>query len=400
MSNELQPFVDYITQAGAERARMLNPFTKFIGNKDARLQNGQRGSTVMVEYFEEMADAREVVVGTPPANGIVKRFWPVDVNQWYDQGFQLSDREAAESMDKGEMPKAAERALDTVIRKVNRYAMLKCYKRLFGYGGAVNAVPDAIDDIIDMESLFNTDVHNVPDDGQRMLLVNGVVKANWEKLAIFHQANTAGNDSTQVTGKLGRKFSFQIEHSPALSGLSHTAGTVADGKVEGAVAKGATTAVIKSALGGTLKIGDIFSVAGDTQEHSVIGKPSVKTTEPDKGKLEWSDVTVDADGETVEFYPPVQLDAGWADEAAVTVLGSHGINLAFHPDAFIMASRVLENPPNGLGVVAGQEAVPEIGLILRLQVYRDYMRTGWAWDVLFGCDCHNPRFGGRLIQTP
>jgi hypothetical protein len=81
---------------------------------------------------------------------------------------------------------------------------------------------------------------------------------------------------------------------------------------------------------------------------------------------------------------------------AITRKASHRVNLAFHRDAFALASRPFSgSDPMGLGNF--QSAVdPVSGLTLRLEVSRQFKRTRFAFDILYGVKLVRHQFAARL----
>lgn len=78
----------------------------------------------------------------------------------------------------------------------------------------------------------------------------------------------------------------------------------------------------------------------------------------------------------------------WTSQLVPVVSGTPNStkNLAFHPEAMILAMRGLPEPPEGSGVVAATIRDPESGLVLRvLQAYNPtYLGVQVTLDVLYG----------------
>lgn len=81
--------------------------------------------------------------------------------------------------------------------------------------------------------------------------------------------------------------------------------------VQGAVAQGATAATFDAAsLTGTILPGDVFTVAGDAQEYTVVTGGAAASDEL-----------------AITFTPAVVPGAGWADNAAVTLASNSVANV-------------------------------------------------------------------------
>ena len=126
-----------------------------------------------------------------------------------------------------------------------------------------------------------------------------------------------------------------------------------------------------------LKEGDILTIAGDAQTYVVTEAVSL------------------AVGNTaVKIYPGLaRLTTG---SEAVTVSGSHVMNLAFHRDAIAFATRPLMDPANGLGNLIQSAVDPVSGLSLRLEVSREHKRTRFSYDILYGADVVRRELGCRI----
>jgi hypothetical protein len=150
---------------------------------------------------------------------------------------------------------------------------------------------------------------------------------------------------------------------------THTAGTASGATLDTSdMSVGDTSATLASAGTGTILVGDIVTFGEDTS-----GQTYVITA---------GDADVSGGG-TISFQPG--LKTAWTtDNSTVTLKASHVANLAFHRDAFALATRPFAGAdPLGLGTF--QSAVdPVSGLTLRLEVSRQHKRTRFAYDILYG----------------
>ena len=126
-----------------------------------------------------------------------------------------------------------------------------------------------------------------------------------------------------------------------------------------------------------LKEGDILTIAGDAQTYVVTEAVSL------------------AVGNTaVKIYPGLARPTTGSE--AVTVSGSHVMNLAFHRDAIAFATRPLMDSANGLGNLIQSAVDPVSGLSLRLEVSREHKRTRFSYDILYGADVVRRELGCRI----
>lgn len=149
---------------------------------------------------------------------------------------------------------------------------------------------------------------------------------------------------------------------------THTAGaiTASAPKVKGAQTAGAVALTIDdTTLTGTVKAGDIFSIAGSTQQYTIT-----------------ADATASGNEIAVSIYPA--LVTSYADNAAVTFhqeTTKTQISLAYHRSAIALAVRPLPQVPNSTVI-----SDPRSGLSLRYMMWYDADNAKhWARvDALWG----------------
>lgn len=175
----------------------------------------------------------------------------------------------------------------------------------------------------------------------------------------------------------------------------HTSGTFTDGTVNGANQTGNTLVV--SAITGTLKAGDIITIAGVNAINRLTGD--------DQAALRQFVVTADvASGATsIPIYPAIvpapaafnTVTASPANGAAITLVGGAGLkyrkNLAYFPEAFTLATADLEMPTSG--VVESARAQFD-GVSMRMITAYDIMSDNLITrlDVLYGFAAIRPEW--------
>lgn len=216
----------------------------------------------------------------------------------------------------------------------------------------------------------NTKLHYMIDSATELAYINALAAAG-------QQANT--QDPALRQGSLGRLYGFDAwanQNTP-----SHTSGVGADatGTVDGVNAIGATTLAFSAVTAGiTYKIGDTFSIAGDTQRYVV----TVDGT--------------DADGSaaSVTFAPALKVATAGTEVITFTLNGaSKGQNLAFHSNAFMLGMAPLSTLGDGLGARMATKADPITGLALRSTMWYDApnAKVKVRLDALYGVktlDCN------------
>lgn len=147
-------------------------------------------------------------------------------------------------------------------------------------------------------------------------------------LGQFKNYYQAGNDQAFRQGIVGPIVGFQASQVDGIK--TQPAGTGAGYVLDGAHAAGATSIKVKTGTG-TILAGGVLTIAGDATQYVVdagIAAPGTFTINP---------LTQDGKG----------LKKALADGAAVTLIGAHVANLAFHRSAIGLAIRPIAMPPGG-----------------------------------------------------
>jgi hypothetical protein len=215
-----------------------------------------------------------------------------------------------------------------------------------------------------------TALHYMIDSTTELAYLNALAAAG-------QQANT--QDPSLREGSMGRLYGFDTwanQNTP-----SHTSGVAADatGTVDGVNAIGATSLLFSAVTAGiTYKIGDTFSIAGDTQRYVVTADGT------------------DADGSaaSVSFAPALKVATAGTEVITFTLNGSaKGQNLAFHRNAFALATAPLTAIGNELGAKVAVVADPLTNLSIRSRMWYDgnNAKVMVGLDILYGVktlDCN------------
>lgn len=320
---------------------------------------GEKGSSIDVPVPSAItAQAVSPSYIAPDDTGVAPTSVNIPLSQWYEAPFFLNDKEMLE-VQSGTIPMQATEAVKALANNVDN-AILALYKDIYGYAGVAGTTPFGADlsEFLEARKVLNNQL--APTD-PRFVALSPDAEANALGLRAFQDAAFRGDRDGILNGQIGFKLGstwFMDQNVP-----SHTAGTGSAGTVTGTA--GSNTLTLNAAGTGTLVVGDVFTIAGDTQTY----------------------VTATADGDissgstALTVYPALKTSPSGA---VFTIKATHVVNLAFHRDAFAFASRPFAGAdPMGLGVF--QSAVDPIsGLTLRLEVSRQYKRTRFAYDILYG----------------
>ena len=216
------------------------------------------------------------------------------------------------------------------------------------------------------------------------------LEADFLGLEIFHAADKTGdnlNTDALMNGSLGIRFG--VEHFVQQTLADHTSGTVVSnstdvaGALNGDHAIRATTVSINGLTGTeTIKAGDSFVIAGNTQRYSVT-----------------SDVTLSGGASaSVPIYPALQQ--AYSDTSVVTfeTIGASNYadryysNIMFHRNAFAIALAPLPEVGDEAGAKMAVITDPRTKLSMRSRIAYDdtNAKVLVTLDVLFGVKTIEP----------
>lgn len=376
MANTLSPLIPKILARGLLALRQEARMARLV-NRGYDLAAGTKGSTVTIPVSTAVAVNNVTPAATPPATAdTAPGEVSIAVDQWKEAAFHLSDKDMVEiDAQENFLPMQASEAIKALANTVDA-AIWALYKDIYGYAGTAGTTPFASDTQAyqDTRKVLNNQL--APMD-PRYMVINTDAEANALGLRAFQDASFSGSIDGIVNGQINNKLGARWMMSQ--NAPSHTAGTASGATTDAAgYALGVKTITLASAGTGTILVGDIFTIAGDTQTYTVTA----------------GDADV-SNGGTVSFEPGLQVAITTA-ATAITLKASHDVNLLFHPMAFALVTRpFMSADPLSLGHFLSA-VDPVSGLVLRLEVSREYKRTRWAYDILYGVKTTRRELAARL----
>lgn len=233
------------------------------------------------------------------------------------------------------------------------------------YVGAANDPPDSLGDILDV--VKELDDNKVPT-RNRLGILNSQGKRDFLAVSEVHDASKRADGGQALrAAQMGRiaGLDWFMDQNVA----THTAGTWSGDSgsllINGAVAAGETSMDVDTGTGSaTFLEGDVFSVAGADGTYVVTADGNLTTG-----------------AGTVSFYPAAPT-GGFDDNAAVTIIGDHKMNVACHPNAFSVVAFPPEAPRGAPSSVIYDE---DTGLGIR--VIFDFSSTGLNDTITFDLYC-------------
>lgn len=201
--------------------------------------------------------------------------------------------------------------------------------------------------------------------GGRSLIIDSTAGVNLRSLTQLTNVGDAGTNMTLRQGELLNLFGFSIKES---AGIYNVAQSSIEGVTLSAAEIGATELTIKAATSGSLKAGDVITIAGDDNKYVVAESNSSLSA-----------------GGKIKIAKPGLLHAV-ADGSSVTVVAASARNIAFTKNAIQLVTRAPALP-------AGRDAAVDSyimtdsrsGMAFEVRVYQGYrkmrMEVACAWGV-------------------
>ena len=363
---------------------LITDYRFMVGN------GGAPGHDLTIPTGATQATAAITPSNTPPSNidhAAGTKTLTIDTHE--GTYFHLTDQEMTQiDADQSFVPLQMSEAFKSIANSIDAN-VLALYKDVYGASGTNGTTP------------FASDLTAWTDSGARKILIdqlsplgpwNAVLdpaaEGNLMGLSQVQAANTRGSDETMRTGQIGNVLgaNWHVDQSVP----THTCGTLTNGT--GMLAKvndasytvgESTVNIDDSSLTLAVAIGDIFTVAGDTQQYAVT---AVAT----------------ASGNAIAgmaFTPASKV--AWADNAVVTFKDGatsnpdHVANLVFHPGAFGIAFARPEgeslNPANEMVVRDETSGIP-----IRVKVTEEYYQKTYRLDVMYGVKTIRPEYACRI----
>lgn len=399
MPNNFSAVVPQLLAQGLRSLREM-AITPRLVNRDYDSVAAERGTTIDVPIASAVAVNQVSPSNTPPTTqSSTPTSVPVNMSEWYEAPFYLTDKEQMEVM-AGYIPRKAEEAIRAIANYIDQ-DILGLYKKFYGFHGNkdsgaflvpftdASGNPTNTQDATKLRTILNNQV--APPDNRNVVFSPDVEGAALD-IRAFQDASYSGSVQALLDGDLNRKLGFRWWMDQNV--LSHTVGTV---QTQGLTLQlvsdssaGATTVnlnVSETGQSGTLVEGDILTFSGHSQTY-VVTDTSVTITDASAGVA-------------VNIQPGLQEAVdGSSTPVATTVEPAHEANIAFHRDAIAFVTRPLESSgQDGLGSIIQSAVDPVSGLTLRLEVRREHKQIRWSFDVLWGKAVVRRELGARLASA-
>jgi hypothetical protein len=378
MSNDITNLTPQILANILEVLRE-NCVMPMLVNNNYSAEAEAQGAAIDINDLEDM-EAFDVTPGPAPDSGVISDVDATNrqilLNKFKAVTFLMTDKEMKE-IQEGTRPRAIEKAVKALANQINS-DIFSLYKEVYQVVGSPGVTPfgTSTQEAQKASQVLTT---ALADKSARRMVLDEFGYANALGLDVFQKVNMSGSSETLREGMISRALAFDWYEDQQVP--THTLGAPATAAIDASATAGDLTVVLDNAAGADLAtapvVGDVFTIAGNTQQYTVT---SVTTGTP-------------ANATTVGISPALAADA--ADGAVVTFVDSHVANLAFHREAFAFASRPILDLETPGSII--QPLVDDVsGLAMRFEIQREWKRTVFSLDCLYGVRAIRPQFAVRI----
>ena len=359
-------------------------------NLDYSNEAAQKGSTIDVPIPSAIA-ATTVTPNNVPvdATALTPSSVAINLDKWYKSTpFGMTDKELTE-LDENRhfVPMQVDEAVRGLANQVNSDVFAE-YKKISRVAEAPSTIFSNVSQITAARMALNQE--NAPRDNRR-LVTNFVGEDALLKLSsvtAFNEVGTSGGQP-RISGEIGSRFGFDIYADDAIPYHSSSA-TPSDNTIlidNGAGYAAGTTAIHVDGVTAALEVGDVLEInhGGSTgkRQYAIESVGSLSTND--------QDITLCRG-----------LVAAVADNEPCDLLADHNVSIAFHRDAFALATRPLmaeTSMYDGMNSNMMSMTDPLTGLSLRLEVTRQYKQVVWEFDILYGVKLVRPELACRVVDV-
>ena len=373
MANDLTNVIPQLLAQGLVTLRENSVMPRLVNGSYSQLAAG-KGSTIDVPVPTAVAvvSVSPAFVAPDPADSTPGTV-AISLDNWEEAPFYLTDMDIKQAM-AGYIPMQAAEAVKALGNKIDS-DILGLYTHIPYAVGTPGTTPFAssVAEATAARKVLNNNLVPLTD---RRFVMNTETEANALGLRAFQDMSFSGSAQGINEGLINRKLGFDWfmdQNTPAhLNGAQDGAYVV-----NGVNALASTSLVLKTGTG-DVHAGDIFTIAGDTQQYVCA---TVFTGGPG----------------TMTISPGLKIATTGGE--AITFVGSasteYDQDIVFHRDAFAFVSRPLADQ-DGLGNLIQAVADPVSGIALRLEISREHKRTRFSYDILYGFQCIREELAVRV----
>lgn len=386
--NNLTALIQPLLAMGLKSMRSRSVLPRIV-NHNYDPAPGQKMSSVQIS-IPSAVTATDVVPGhtAPDTGAIVPTSVSLNVDQWKEAAFTLTDKDLMQ-VQSGIIPAQADEAIKAIVNAIEAQ-MWSQFLQVPYENGTAGTTPFAVNattGLNDMSAFINArkalNIRNIPDD-PRFAVIDPDAAGNLLNGRQFVDAAWRGDTGGIINGAIGTKFGANWVESNQVPTNASTALTAGALTVNGVNAAGsASVSLAKATNAAPLVAGNTITIA----------------TGPAAGIYRvLTSVALIVGNTTVSITPG--LRGATAGGEVVTLLATAVQNVLFHRDALAFVTRPLaeSTPAGGEGLAAFDTIIdPVSGLVLRLELTREFKQWRWSYDVLWGSALVRPDFAQIML---
>lgn len=343
-----------------------------------------KGGQVEFVVPPEFATRTVTPASVPPASATPSKAEdtvPCALDHWHEVNFALTGREL-NLIEDGNYTAVLRlaNAAGSMAEKISE-TILANYKGIYGFAGTAGTTPFAAAPTVAQTAFVGLTNQKCPRSMRNMLLDPS---AYGNAIALDQMSAEKRGDGYSTAIRdfvIPRAYGFDWWEEQMIP--THTTGAATAGSIAIDLVAGYAVGLSALHIDGCSvapAVGDVFSIAGNSQTYTVVTASALTGTD--------CDITISP-----------ALVAAVADDAVLTFRASHRVNLAFHPWAFGFTSRpekrtnLLRDRANGL---RSTYIDPMTGLALTLEVKDEYHQEGFYLSCLWGTCLVDPRLALRV----
>jgi hypothetical protein len=387
--NTLTAYIQPLLALGMKSMRSRSVLPRIV-NHDYDPTPGTKMSSVQIT-IPSAVTATDVVPGhTAPDTGpIVPTSVSLTVDQWKEAAFTLTDKDLMQ-VSMGIIPSQADEAIKALCDAVELHMWGKLALKVPYENGTAGTTPFAVNattGMNDMSVYINArkalNQRNVPDD-PRIAVINPDAAGNLLQGRQFIDASWRGDTGGIINGQIGFKLGANWVESNQVPTNTSTALTAGALTVNGVNPAGQlSVSLAKATNAAPLLNGNTITIASG----------------PAAGIYRvTADTTLIVGNTSVPIYPG--LRGATAGGETVTLLATAVMNVLMHRDALAFVTRPLQEstPPGGDSLAAFDTIIdPVTGLVLRLELTREFKQWRWSYDILWGAELVRPDFAQIML---
>jgi hypothetical protein len=364
-------------------------------NRDFAASLSQKGKSVDVQIAGQVP-TRDVAPGpvSPGAPEPAQSFVNVPLSFWKEAPFKISD------MDLGGLDTPGS-FINTQLAEAGRSiandvdgSVLDLYKKTPFYAGTAGTTPFATS-TVDLQTAEGYLIQNLAEPGNRKLILDPFAHVNALGLPGFQNAQAFGGTEVIREGRISRALGYDWAFNQNMK--QHTRGVLGGVPLTSAAQIVGTTSLATdgwtASIAGILKAGDIIKIAGDNNPY-VVTADCTSTA----GGVVNIPISNGLAGKTDGLLVAA------ADNAALTIINSHRVSLALHPNFAAFAARVNADV---YGDVPGQQSRfpgfrmiwldPVSGVPMLLKAVYQHFQTEFSVSCLWGVKEIFTQYGVRIL---